>query len=85
MCIHRDRSRPARAGESCLRSVRLVRVLPPASACWAVTFIPMPMPKRVCRTYYETKWVQYEVCRTLFGRGVGMNITAHLPTNKQST
>ena len=29
---------------------------------WAVTFIPMPMPNRVCGTF--------------FGKGMGMNITA---------
>ena len=43
---------------------------------WGVTFIPMPMPNTVCITFSYNKWVQSEVCRTLFGRGMGMNITA---------
>ena len=37
----------------------------------------MPMPKPVCRTSLNNEWVQYEVCRTSLGRGMGMNITAH--------
>ena len=37
---------------------------------------PMPMPKSVCRTSLDNKWVQYEVCKTFLGRGMGMNITA---------
>ena len=41
-------------------------------------FIPMPMPKTVRRAVSGKKWVQSEVCRTLFGRGIGMNIAAHL-------
>ena len=40
---------------------------------WAVTFIPMPMPKTVCRTYLWNIIVQQEVCRTYSGRGMGMN------------
>ena len=41
----------------------------------AVTFIPMPVPKRVCRKCWN-KWVLQEVLRTCFGRGMGMNIKA---------
>ena len=48
--------------------------LPPV---WAVTFIPMPMPKTFCTTYLYNKIVQLEVCKTCSGRGMGMNITAH--------
>ena len=36
----------------------------------------MPMPKPVCRTFLNNKWVQCEVCITFLGRGMGMNITA---------
>ena len=43
---------------------------------WAVTFIPMPVPKPVCRTLVDNKRVQYEVCRTFRGMGMGMNIAA---------
>ena len=46
---------------------------------WAVTFIPMPMPKTVCRTTLYNKMIQLEVCTTFSGRGMGMNITAQLP------
>ena len=47
------------------------------SGSWAVTFIPMPMPKRVCITFSENKWVhEKEVCIIILGRGMGMNITA---------
>ena len=42
-----------------------------AHVWWAVTFIPMPMPKTVCRTHVYNKWVQQEVRRTLFGQGYG--------------
>ena len=34
----------------------------------AGTFIPMPMPKTVCRTFVSNEQVQYEGCRT-FGAG----------------
>ena len=44
---------------------------------WAGTFIPTPMPKPVCRKSLNNRWVQYEVCITFLGRGMGMNITAH--------
>ena len=44
----------------------------------AVPFVPIPTPKTVCRTYLHYKWVQYEVCRTCLGRGMGINITAHI-------
>ena len=33
---------------------------------WAVTFIPMPMPKPACRASLNNKWVQYEVGRTFW-------------------
>ena len=39
-------------------------------------FIPMPMPKPVCRTKLFNKIVNLEVCLTCSGRGMGMNITA---------
>ena len=42
----------------------------------AVPFIPVPMPKPVCRTCLNKKWVQFEVCITFLGRGRGTNITA---------
>ena len=42
----------------------------------AAPVIPMPMPKPVSRTSLDNKWVQYEVCGTFLGRGMGMNITA---------
>ena len=48
------------------------------SAPRAVTFIPMPVPNGVCGTCSYDKWVQYEVCRTCLGRGMGMNITAQV-------
>ena len=38
----------------------------------------MSMPNPVCRTSLNNKWLQYEVCRTFLGRGMGMNITAHI-------
>ena len=52
------------------------------SAC-AVPFIPMPVPKPVCRTCLNNKRVrgQYEVCTTFLGRGMGMNITAQPAAN----
>ena len=31
---------------------------------WAVTFIPLPMSKTVCRALSQKTWVQSEVCRT---------------------
>ena len=43
-----------------------------------VPFIPMPMPKPVCRTNLYNNIVQLEVCITFSGRGMGMNITAHI-------
>ena len=43
---------------------------------WAVKFIPMPMPKRVCRTNMCKQIVQLEVCIFFGGRGMGTNITA---------
>ena len=46
---------------------------------WAVTFMPMPMPKTVCRTNVWNKIykiVQHEICIILAGRGMGVNITA---------
>ena len=43
---------------------------------WAVPFIPMPMPKPVCRTKLYNRIVQLEVCRTFSGRGMGINGTA---------
>ena len=45
---------------------------------WAVTFIPMPMPKIVGRTNVNNKIAQLEVCITSSGsgRGMGMSITA---------
>ena len=46
--------------------------------CWAVTFIPMPMPKTVCVPNLYNKLVQLEVCNTCLGRGMGTNITAHM-------
>ena len=39
---------------------------------WAVKFLPMPTPKTLCRTFPQKKWIQSEVCRTLFGRCMGM-------------
>ena len=42
----------------------------------AVPFIPMPMPKPVCRTKLYNKIVQLEVCRTFSGRDMGINGTA---------
>ena len=44
---------------------------------WAVTFIPMPMPKTVCRTTSCKNMLHLEVCVFLSGRDLGMNITAH--------
>ena len=41
-----------------------------------MTFIPVPMPKTVCRTIVCNKIVQLEVFRTFSGRGMGMNITS---------
>ena len=41
-------------------------------------FIPVPMPKPVCRTKLYDKIVQLEVCRTFSGRGMGINGTAQL-------
>ena len=41
-------------------------------------FIPMPMPKPVCKTPLNSMWVQYEVRITFLGRGMGMNITAQV-------
>ena len=38
----------------------------------------MPMPKPVCRTNLYNKILQLEICRTFSGRGMGMNITAHI-------
>ena len=45
---------------------------------WAVTFIPMPMPKRVCRALSWNEWVQYKVSINNFGRSMGMNVTAQI-------
>ena len=44
---------------------------------WAVTFIPMPRPKTVCKPHLYNQIVQLEVCITFSDRGMGMNITAH--------
>ena len=43
---------------------------------WAVTFIPMSMPKTVCRTYSYNKIIQLVVCGAFSGRGMGTTITA---------
>ena len=43
---------------------------------WAVTFIPMPKPKRVCRTVLNSKWAHYEFNTAFFGRGMDVNIPA---------
>ena len=43
---------------------------------WAVTFIPMPMPKIFGITNVYNNIVQLEYCITCSGRGMGMNITA---------
>ena len=51
------------------------RTLVASCQSWAVTFIPMPMPKTVCTTNLYNKTVQLEVCRTFPGRGMGMNIS----------
>ena len=48
----------------------------------AVPFIPMPMPKPVCRTHLYNKIVQLEVCRTFSGGGMGINGTAHKQSNE---
>ena len=63
------------AAETALRPVWKLIFL-----CWAVPFIPMPMPKPVCRTKLYNKIVQLEVCRTFSGRGMGINGTAHMCT-----
>ena len=42
-----------------------------------MAFIPMPMPKTICVTCLKKKWVKSEVCGTLVGRDMGVNITAH--------
>ena len=52
-------------------SYALTRISEPSYREWAVTFIPMPMPKRVCRTFSWNKWVQHEVCIVFVGRGHG--------------
>ena len=45
----------------------------------AVTFVPMPVPKTVSvTTQLFRKWVQNEMCKTCWGRGMGMNVTAQL-------
>ena len=41
-------------------------------------FIPMPMPKPVCRTSLNGTSVQCDSCVTFGSKGVGMNITAQL-------
>ena len=39
-------------------------------ALWAATFIPMPVPKPVCRTSVNNKWVRYMKFLQLFWAGV---------------
>ena len=51
---------------------------------WAVTFIPMPMPKTVCITNWYNNVVQLEVCRTCSGSGMGISITAHRRSGESS-
>ena len=51
-------------------------LIPTARVSWAVTFIPMPMPKTVCMTNLHSNLVQLEVCITFSGRRMGMNIAA---------
>ena len=41
-----------------------------------MTFIHMPVAKTVCVIFLQKKWVQSEVCRTLVGRDMDMNVTA---------
>ena len=53
-------------------------------SAWAVTFIPMPMPKTVCKTHLHNKIVQLEVCRTFSDKGMGMNITAQCRSRARS-
>ena len=47
------------------------RPLGPRRGGWAVTFIPAPMPKRVCRMCSDNKWVHKKVCINYFGQGRG--------------
>ena len=44
----------------------------------------MPMPKPVCITFVDNNWVQYEVYITFLGRGMGMNVTAHIRRSRGS-
>ena len=73
------------AGGACLRRIAAVFVHRDlSSTCasqqnagsngWAVTFMPMPVPKTVCRTTLCNNIVQLEVCITFSGRGMGMKI-----------
>ena len=52
---------------------------------WAVPFIPMPMPKPVCRSNLYSKIVLLEVCKILFGQGYGYkwhsSVTVIVSTN----
>ena len=44
----------------------------------AVPFKQVPMPRPARRTLLNKIWVQYEACMIFLGRGMGMNITAHI-------
>ena len=60
-----------------MRSTSVVLPLPRKPVItWSVKFIPVPAPKPACRASVNNTWVQSEVCRTLFGRGRGMNVPA---------
>ena len=61
--------RSANSRSELLRSTRL-------SARLSCAIHTLPMPKPVCRTSSNNKWVQYEVRRASLGRGRGMNVTA---------
>ena len=50
---------------------------------WAVTFTPMPMLTRACRTLTQ-KRAQYKACRTCLGRGMVINTTAQNSKNPKS-
>ena len=52
---------------------------PGLGGSWAVIFIPMPTPKIVCIMFVWKKRVRSEVCRTLFGRGMGIENRSSVP------
>ena len=45
--------------------------------CWAVTLIPIPLPKRVLQTSDCTHFFYEQILQTILGVDMGMNVTAH--------